>query len=359
MQEYKCPMCGAVLKWDPKIGKLRCPYCDSRYDAADFEDKTKNVTASEIKPEEKDKEFSQSRRMDDEWVVYSCGTCGAEVVASKTTMATVCAYCGSAISITSKAVDNFRPKKIIPYFISKDKAIDIYRQYAQSSEYIPDTFLANATIEKMQNLFVPFYMNSMRIEADASVESRMVEKVRSGNDEIVITKKYHTLLKSYGQIQNVPTDASKKMENDMMDALEPFDYGHIKDFNPAYMAGYVAEQPDEFPEDMLARAEQRVTNYVDSEMLENVSFLDKRIIGRNYKFLNEQSEYTMLPIWVLNIRYENKLYRMAINGETGKIVGELPIDYKKLKKDCRKPCYIISAIAAVLGVLIYLGGLLL
>lgn len=355
MQQYRCPLCGAVLNFDPTIGKLKCPYCDSTYAPEDFEDKTKK---SDIKNEEKEKEFTQSQTLDDNWVIYSCGECGAEVVADKKTMATVCAYCGSPISITSKAADNFRPKKILPYKITKEKAIEIYKKYASSSEFTPNTFMEEAVIEKMQNLFVPFYMNSMRVEAEATIKDEMINRKRSGDDEIVTTKIYNTYSKAYGEIVNVPTDASKKLDNNMMDALEPFDYNNAKDFNPAYMAGYIADQPDEYPEDMLVRAEQRASEFVDQEMLKTTCHSNKQIIGRNYKFMNEKSEYTMIPIWVLNVKYKSEPYRFAINGETGKIVGKLPIDDKKLRKRCLRPCFIISAISFVIGVLMYIGGTL-
>ena len=119
MQDYKCKLCGAKLTFDPKVGKLTCKYCGSTYNPTDFEDKT--VDAKLGNKSELDKNYTQNQNLDDRWVIYSCSECGAEVVAAKTTMATTCAYCGSAISITEKTAENFRPQKILPYRITREE----------------------------------------------------------------------------------------------------------------------------------------------------------------------------------------------------------------------------------------------
>ena len=356
MQSYKCKLCGAILRWDEKSQKLKCKYCDSVYDVSEFEDKTKDAKLDN--KEEKDKSFTQEQNTDNNWVIYSCKNCGAEVVAGKSTMATVCAYCGSTISVTEKTAENFRPKKIIPYIVDKKQAMKIYKEYINSSKYVPDKFAEQAVIEKMQNLFAPFYLNSMRVEVEATASSEAELIERSGYDEVVTTKMYNSLIKMRGALKNIPTDASKKMPNNLMDALEPFDYSQVVDFNPAYMAGYIADQPDEYAEEMMERAEQRSVSFIDNQVLKEVPHYSKRISGRNYKFINENSEYTMIPVWILNVNYKNKRYKFAINGQTGKMVGELPIDDKKLKKTCIKLPILFTLLFPLIGAFLYWVGII-
>ena len=139
MQKYECKTCGAELYWDPNSGSMKCEYCGSEYQPSDFEDKT--VDANPEETEELDAQYTNAGQdLAEDMVVYVCKECGAEVVTSKTTMATTCAYCGRAISITSKSAANFRPEKAIPFAVDKEKAVEMFKQYTKKSFLTPKTF---------------------------------------------------------------------------------------------------------------------------------------------------------------------------------------------------------------------------
>lgn len=325
MQNYECKVCGAELKWEPTVGALLCEYCENQYQPSDFEDNTLTDNPSEVKSAELDTDYVSSE-VTEGMVVYACKECGAEVVASKKTMATECIYCGMAVSITNKAVGDFRPEQVVPFALDKKKAQDLFKAYTKKSWLSPKSFSEEHTVEKMQGVYVPFHLHDMNMSGSATVEVENRTSSRSGDDKVTTHKVYEVAVKGYNQYENIPTDAAKDLDNNLMDALEPFKFDKLDDFNPAYMAGYLAEQADEEKEDSFKRAEDRAEKDFRQSILDSVTGYDSKSIKDFKRTIgNKKSKYAMLPVWILNVRYKGNLYKYAINGETGKVTGKLPI----------------------------------
>ena len=333
MQKFNCKTCGAELYWDADAGALKCEYCESTFHPSDFEDETlTDIPVEKLEEETVDPTYTNSAdNLTEDMVVYECSHCGAEVITSKTTMATTCAYCGRAISLTNKSVGEFRPDKVLAFKINRDKATEIYNKYTKSSPLIPKLFKEEQTIKKMQGLYVPFFLHSADLNAHGTVNAENVMSSRRGDDKVEHHSLYRIDLDIDGKFDKIPTDASKKIDNKLMDSLEPFDFDSLNLFNPAYMAGYFAEQPDEKVEDTTPRATSRMEEAMRNKMNETAgNYSIKTVSSFQKRFVGQKSEYAMLPVWLLNVEYDNQMYTFAINGDTGKAVGKLPISKGKL-----------------------------
>ncbi len=330
MQKYNCKTCGAELYWDPQSNSLKCDYCDSHFQPTDFEDAT---TKEDVTPVETLDvgEMGSVENKNDDMVIYACSNCGAEVVTSKTTMATNCAYCGRAISITDKAAGAFRPDLVLPFEVNRKKAKELYKKYLKSSILVPAKFSENATIEKMQGLYVPFWLHSMHTHVDGVVKGENSESRRRGDDKIITRKIYHVHLDMDADFIDLPTDASKELDDSLMDSLEPFNYQKLSEFNPAYMAGFFAEQPDEQANETIDRAKNRIKTGIEQKLKEEAGYYDiKSVVSNNNEYSNVSAKYAMLPVWLLTVEWNNKKYIYAINGQSGKVVGTLPMNGWKL-----------------------------
>ena len=336
MQNYSCPTCGAQLYWDATKQCLYCHYCDSSFSPDDFGDKTAVAEDGQVPKVEAEKLSDNVVVSEDEdIVVYECKTCGGEVVAQRTTMATVCPYCGEAISVTTKSVGEFRPELVIPFSQEKKEAIALFKKYVKRSFLTPSAFKQDNILEKIQGLFVPFYLHTVVDNAEHRFKGEKVSSHRSGDDKVTTHKVYQLNINATGKFDKVPTDAAKGIENDLMDALEPFTYKELVEYNPAYMAGFLAEQRDEELDLLKERAKTRC----EDGMNENArkSFVGYTALAQthtNHKFCEHEAQYVMLPVWILNVKHHNKKYRFAINGQTGKIVGHLPTDWGKFAGIC-------------------------
>lgn len=330
MQKYNCKNCGAELYWDSNANCLKCEYCDAEYQVSDFE-----IEEGEGEGEAKEIDDEYAKATDDsesgDLVSYQCTHCGAEIITARSTVATTCAYCGRAISMTNKMVDNFKPDVAIPFFCDEQKAKEIYKKYIHSSFLVPKKFKTEETIKKIRGVYVPFWLHSFTNRTNALVYGENVMSHRRGDDKIVEHHMYHITIDAQGRFENMPTDALKNLDNALMDALEPFDYQKMETFNPAYMAGYYAEEYNEGKEETISRATERANQTMLSAVKNEAgSYGVKYIKDSSTKITGSDSKYAMLPVWLLNVEYKSKDYLFAINGQTGKIVGELPMSGKKL-----------------------------
>ncbi len=331
MKKYNCKNCGAELYWDSNANCLKCEYCEEEYQVADFDSPEKTADSSPI-PNTADNDAKATDHSDShDLVVYKCSHCSAEIITARSTVATTCAYCGRAISMTDKFVDNFKPDAVIPFLVDEEKAIQIYKKYIHSTFLTPKTFGTESVIKKMKGIYVPFWLHTFANRTKALLHCENTMSKRRGDDKIIEHHMYHVTVDAEGIFKDIPTDALKNLDNTLMDAIEPFDYDKLQKFNPAYMAGFYAEEYNENEQDTLGRAKERSEETMHRQILSEAGAYGSKLIhNSDIQFSNINSRYAMLPVWLLNVEYQGKDYLYAINGETGKIAGKLPMSWKKL-----------------------------
>ena len=167
--------------------------------------------------------------------------------------------------------------------------------------------------------------------SNSTVSGEKVETSRSGDDKIITHHKYNIVMESSSSFSDIPTDGLKNINDKLMDSIEPFDYSKKKEFNSGYMAGFYTEEYSEDADKTLPRARERAEKYMKSKILANSgNYEQKHFIAYDDKLSDIQSSYSMMPVWLFNVKYKNKKYLYAINGQTGKIAGKLPISISKL-----------------------------
>ena len=328
MQKYECKNCGAELYWNPTTGALTCDYCGESYSVSDFEDTT--VKESVDNDNKVDKEFANSVTTDNQ-TIYKCDECGAEIVAMNTTMATECPYCGRSITILGTHTNGFRPELIVPYRIEKSTAIERVKEFLKKSPFAPKKFVTYASVDTIKGLYIPYFLHTFKLSDDAMYECENITSERNGDDRVETHEVYHVYLKADTPFNRLPVDGSKVLDDKIISALEPFDFGQVKDYNPAYMSGYYAEQPDETKESTKQRAIDRAQTALSEHYLTLLDKYEQRLSkDRNVRVHYKDAEYAMLPIWRLNVLYNDKMYSYDVNGQTGEVTGKVPISIPKV-----------------------------
>ena len=330
MQKYACKNCDAELFWDSQSHSLKCEYCDSSYQPSDFEDaKTHQVKAEQVTIDENTKSTDGSEGL--EYLKYQCTNCGAEVITVKGTVVTTCAYCGRALVITDKLVDNFRPHAVIPFSIIKKRAMKIYEDYCKESILTPKKFKDPENIKKIKGIYAPFWLHSFKEDANVELMCERVSSHRRGNDKVVTTKEYRVDMNVTGNFEKIPIDALTNLDNQLVNAIEPYNYSHLQNFNAAYMAGFYAEEYNEDAHKTFDYAHDRAVETIKNACTQATrQYTTSKIANYNGDFTNRKASYVMLPIWLINTEYKGKMYTFAINGDTGKITGKMPMSIIKL-----------------------------
>lgn len=340
--DYKCPACGGALAFDTALQKMKCPYCDSTYEMSELQQKdnvldTQQPEAQAQQPMQQD-EFNWNTDSAQSWEgedanisVFVCNSCGGEIVGDQNTVATSCPYCGNPVVMSGRLSGALKPNYVIPFKLDKKAAKDKLKQYVSSKKFAPNTFKSENKLEEIMGIYVPFWLFDSNINASVNYEAT---RVRSWSD-----KRYNYTETSYYDIYrqgnmafaNIPVDGSTKMADELMESIEPFDFNEAVDFQTAYLAGYLADKYDVDMQASIPRANERIKTSAEDVLRNTVQGYASVIPKQSYvQLLNGVSKYALYPVWILNTSYKGEKFTFAMNGQTGKLVGDLPVDKGKL-----------------------------
>lgn len=312
---YKCPNCGAPMIYDEKTDTLLCEHCDTKQKVSDVNDQEQSTVESD---EQEEPEFMSFHG-------YKCPNCGAEIVTDDNTAATFCSFCGSPTLIEDRLSGVQKPRRIIPFKIGKEQAQERFKKWTRKGLLTPGVFSSQAVVEKITGIYVPFWLYNYDADIELDARATRIRHERRGDWEYTHTDHYLIHRRAFTKFDNVPADASEKMNDEMMDTLEPFDYNQLKGFDLPYLSGYYAEKYSYDANEMAPRVEKRVRKYgVDATMETIHGYASVTPMRRNIRLRRTKAEYVLMPVWQLNYSWQGKMYSFMINGESGKQVGKLP-----------------------------------
>lgn len=346
LQEYKCPCCGGAITFDSALQKMKCPYCDT-----EFETEVLDSYDSELKNEQPD-DMSWESTAGAEWQEgeadglrsYVCKSCGGEIVGDENTAATACPFCGNPVVMTGQFSGALKPDLVIPFKLDKKAAKAGLIKHLTGKRFLPKIFKDQNHIDEIKGVYVPFWL--FDTDVDAQVRYRAT-KVRTWSDsDYNYTETAHFMVHRGGSVgfEHVPVDGSSKMADDLMESIEPYDFSETTDFRTAYLAGYMADKYDVTAEQSIDRANQRVkrsTEEVFAETVEGYTTVTPE--NTSVQFHGGKARYALYPVWLLNTSWNGNQYTFAMNGQTGKFVGDLPVD----KAAAARWTFLLAAIYSV------------
>ena len=357
---YQCPACTGPLNFDPQTGKLGCEFCGSSFELAYIEElyapKEEAAVEASAKEAKGDGGWDASGISED-WgedakgmKSYSCPSCMAELICDATTAATSCPYCGNPTVVPGQFSGALKPEYVIPFKLKKEDAVAALKKHYGKRFLLPKTFKDGNHIEKVQGVYVPFWLFDGEAEGDGVYDATRSRTYTRGDYEITETD--HFVVRRSGDLafEKIPVDASTKMPDAHMDSIEPFDYSELKPFSTAYLPGFLADKYDVTVDESKQRADKRCEGTLESELRKTVLGY-QTVVPRNQNcnILRGKVHYALLPVWLLNTKWNGKDFLFAMNGQTGKMVGDLPVDKKKY----RLVLFGLWALLSIIGLVIF------
>ncbi len=338
ISNYQCPACTGPLRFDGKTGRLQCDYCGSGFSVQEIEalykDKDEAAAAASQQAQAKPDHVSLEGEWDTgpNWAreqglrAYNCPSCGAELICDATTAATSCPYCGNPSIVPGQLSDMLKPDYVIPFKLSRDDAIAALKKYYGGKKLLPRAFSNQNHIEEIKGVYVPFWLIDGTADADMRFQGTRVTSVPQGDYMVTTTDYYNVERSGSVSFERIPVDASSKMPDEHMDAIEPFDYSELKPFSNAYLPGFLAERYDMEPEKCYERADERAGNTAAELVAQTVrGYNSVTPQGRQIRVRRGRVSYALLPVWMLSTRWNGQNYLFAMNGQTGKLIGDLPV----------------------------------
>ena len=329
LQEFKCPCCGGAIGFDSTIQKMKCPYCDTEFDIEtliSYDRELKNE-----RPEDLTWETQAGGRWQegetDGLRSYICNSCGGEIVTDANTAAAACPYCDSLVVMTEQFAGLLKPDFVIPFQMDAKAAKAALTKHYKGKCLLPKVFKDQNHIEEIKGIYVPFWLFDAEAEADIRYRGTRVQ-TWSDSDYHYTRPSYYSIRRG-GTLafERVPVDGSSKMADDLMESIEPFDFSDAVDFQTAYLAGYFADKYDVDAEQSTDRANLRVRTSTEDTFSSTVRGYASVIPEySSIRLQNGRAKYALYPVWLLNTSWKGQRYTFAMNGQTGKFAGDLPMD---------------------------------
>ena len=337
--QYKCPDCGADMVFDSTYGMLSCPSCGLFREVESMQpphsEEVQKTLAAEGEVFGDFEDFQEELRREtfegEDAVQYQCNNCGAIIITDADTTATSCSFCGAPVILGDRLQGQLAPTKIIPFCISKSEAQSAFRKWCHKGVLTPKGFASAERIKNITGMYVPFWLYDLNGRGEANASCTKVRRYEQGDYIYTETKYYDVYRKVDLQYDNIPADASAKMDDALMDKLEPFYYKDLKKFNTPYLSGFLAEKYNYDADELFPRVRQRGEKYVTDYIRSTISGYSTTTFTQKWiDIRRKKAEYALLPVWMISYDYNQGEHMFAMNGQTGKIVGKPPLSSAKI-----------------------------
>lgn len=335
LQEYKCPCCSGAVEFSSELQKMKCGFCDTEFEMeallAYDKDLKSEGTDNMVWTNKENKDWFPGET--DGLREYVCKSCGGVIVGEETTAASTCPYCDNPIVMMGQFTGSLKPDYVIPFKLNKEAAKAGLNKHISGKKLLPKIFKDQNHIDEIKGIYVPFWL----FDSDANARVRYKgKKVSTWSDDNYnyVQENFYSIFRA-GKIgfEHVPVDGSTKMADDLMESIEPYDFSQAVDFQTAYLAGFLADKYDVSAEDSYERANNRIRTTTHDAFARTVEgYTSVTPEGGSIELLNGKRNYVLYPVWILNTTWNGQKYTFAMNGQTGKFVGDLPVDKSALKK---------------------------
>lgn len=327
--DYKCPSCGGKVEFESGLQQMKCPYCDSTFDVESLRE------MDEVLRNEAEEEAPQWDTAGSQWdeaeayqmQVFVCNSCGGELVTDANTAATHCPYCGNPVVLAGRLTGALKPDLVIPFKLDKEAAKAALKKHCQGKKLLPKSFCAENRLEEIKGVYVPFWLFDAEVDANLRYHATKVRHWSDSRNNYTETRHYSILRGGSLGFQGVPVDGSSKMADELMESIEPYDLSQAVDFQTAFLSGYLADKYDIDAEKSVVRANERIRQSTIDTFRETVQgYATVTPEHSNLHLENAKAKYALYPVWLLTSKWNGETFTFAMNGQTGKFVGNLPMD---------------------------------
>ncbi len=345
---FKCPNCGGELRFDPETQNYKCPYCGSTFTQDEIDRMHPQKEADGAYGFSRDEEAKQEQQSSGDAVLYSCPSCGAQIVTDETTAATECYYCHNPVILEGRLQGKWQPDLVIPFSVSREEAKKKISHFIQKKRFVPKRFYNEEQMDKLTGVYYPYWIYEAQLEGSMQAKATKVRVMRMGDDEITETDVFAVRRGGSMRFDSLTREALQSDHRELVENVQPYRLNEAVPFKTSLLSGFQAEKRDIEKENFQQEVDREMEDYAGHLLRDAVS--GYTTVNVQHTDLHKESErwrYCLLPVWVMTYRSAGgRIYYYALNGQTGNAAGKLPVDIGKLAA-----CSLLLGAAAAILVL--------
>ena len=348
--QTRCPACGGEMAFDPDLQTMHCSFCSHK---AAVEIQTGAIMEYDFKSAENTANLNWGAIKK----VIHCNNCGADSVLDESSASAECAFCGSSQIINQDSSAGIAPESLVPFKISKNAAIDNFSKWIKKRFFAPGALKSNYRKEGISGVYIPYWSfdansdSNYRAEAGTyyhETENYTVEK--DGKTETrqrqVRQTRWRNVHGNFSkQFDDVLVNASRQVDHKLIKNLEPFNLNELVQYQPDFLAGFLAERYSIGLKEGWENAQQGLERQLHDDVKKFINADEVRGLSVNTVYNDVKYKHLLLPVWISTYLFNNKVYKFMVNGQTGKVHGESPVSFWKVAG-------LIAVIVIVFGVII-------
>ena len=302
----KCPSCGAEQRFDIATQKMKCAYCG---------------TVSKVPPDEE----GQTADATYETNVFTCPNCGGEIESSSEEAAGFCPYRGETTTFGKRLSSARRPEKIIPFQKTKEDCKKAYLEKLKHAIYAPDDMKNEKYIDSFRGIYMPYWQYNIDVAGTVTGNSQKIEN--QGSFDLITNYKNSCDVKAH--YSGFLYDSSTAYSDSVSRAVEPYHHEKAVPFRMGYIMGFYTDAEDVPADYYLPDAEQAAEGKVRDDAAKK--FFPGNCSGLKFTKTDEETdpERVLMPVWFMSYKNGNRVAYSAVNGQTGEIAVDIPVDPKK------------------------------
>lgn len=342
--DFRCPNCDGATAYSTDNGGLTCTFC-GYHEAPQVEIVGKGAQEFEFTVETVERSTNGWGQERKELV---CNSCASHITLSSEMLSHTCPFCGSNAVVQTRAPqDVLRPRFLVPFVTTTENCRQITAEFLQKSWMLPNNLQNLARSTEYTPIYIPFWTFDARTQATWRAEVYNTDANRRRHAALNWKWERPFLLKlgdregsqwdwESGAVSLVTDDmlvsGSSQISLTLLKQLRGYRLGELVPYEPTFLAGLSAQAYDVDLETAWASARRSMRAKTKDACQEQASARNMRNFSMNLDFSDESWRYILLPIYLANYRYGNKVFQVLINGQTGAIAGQRPVDWRKVAK---------------------------
>ncbi|MBM3739535.1 MAG: primosomal protein N' (replication factor Y) - superfamily II helicase [Acidobacteria bacterium] len=317
--KFPCASCGSNMEWDPGLARLRCPRCAA----------TQEIQAQGSLEEIPFGDYAtQERRITETAVEVKCANCGAVTQFEASEAAGKCPFCATPVVMQPKAADPLiAPHGVLPFAVTPQRATDAVKAWIGGLWFAPNDLKRVAQQDGLQGIYIPYWTFDAETYSVYAGQRGEWYTDQRGQRQIAWQERGGAVACAFDDMLTPATTAVRAAH---LESLEPWDLGHIRPYEPAYLSGFKAQRYQIQLKQGFDYAAAKMRPPIESLVRRDIGGDSQKIHDLRTQYDKVTFKHVLLPVWIGAYRYKGKVFQVVVNAQQASVGGERPVSAVKV-----------------------------